>query len=84
LTIIKTIIADGRESLPPFIITPRKKIIENWLAEELIRTERLACSPTGYTNNQILIEYLDHLIEHSCAGPDKPWKILLLDRHESY
>ena len=30
------------------------------------------------------MEYLDHLIEHSRAGPDKPWKILLLDGHESH
>ena len=35
LTVIETIIADGREALPPFIITPGKKIMENWLAELL-------------------------------------------------
>jgi hypothetical protein len=78
LTIIDTLIADGRESLPPFIITPGKKIMENWLAEELIRTERLAYSPTRYINNQILIEYFNYLIEHSRAGPDKPWKIFIV------
>jgi hypothetical protein len=27
--VIKTIIADGREPLPPFIIAPGKKIIDN-------------------------------------------------------
>ena len=29
ITIIETIHVDSREPLPPFIITPRKKIIDN-------------------------------------------------------
>jgi hypothetical protein len=29
VTIIETIYIDSREPLPPFIITPRKKIIDN-------------------------------------------------------
>ena len=29
VTIIETIHTDGREPLPPFIIAPRKKIIDN-------------------------------------------------------
>jgi hypothetical protein len=29
VTIIKTILVDRREPLPPFVITPRKKIIDN-------------------------------------------------------
>jgi hypothetical protein len=53
VTIIKTIIVDGREPLPPFVIVPRKKIIRNWIQAELIRTKEIVCSPTGYTNNQI-------------------------------
>ena len=36
VTIIETIVADGREPLPPFIITPGKKIMDNWVAEELV------------------------------------------------
>jgi hypothetical protein len=84
VTIIETIIADGREPLPPFIITPGKKIMDNWIREELVGTEQIACSPTGYTNNEIAIQYLDHCIKHSHAGINKPWKILLLDGHESH
>jgi hypothetical protein len=30
VTIIETIQADGREPLPPFIITPGQKIMDNW------------------------------------------------------
>jgi len=29
VTIIETIYVDSREPLPPFVITPRKKIIDN-------------------------------------------------------
>ena len=53
VTIIKTIITDGREPLPPFVITPGQKIMDNQVAAELVRTKQVACSPTGYTNNQI-------------------------------
>jgi hypothetical protein len=84
VTIIETIQADGREPPPPFIITPGQKIMDNWIRDELVGKERVACSPTGYTNNEIALEYLDHLIKHTRAGPTKPWKILLLDGHESH
>jgi hypothetical protein len=36
VTIIKTIIADRREPPLPFIITPSKKVIDNWIIEGLI------------------------------------------------
>jgi hypothetical protein len=38
----------------------------------------------GYTNNQIALEYLDHLILYTKASSIKGWKILLLDGHESH
>jgi hypothetical protein len=84
VTIIKTILADRREPLPLFVIAPGKKIMDNWINKKLIGTERIAATPTGYTNNEIALQYMDHLIKHSRAGPDKPWKILLLDGHESH
>jgi DDE superfamily endonuclease len=84
VTIIETIIADGRKPLPPFIITPGKKIIDNWIAAELVGTKQVACSPTGYTNNEIAIQYLDHLIKYLHASSTKAWKILLLNGHESH
>jgi len=84
ITVIETIIADGRDPPPPFIIAPRQKIIDNWVHENLIRKERIAATLTSYTNNNIAMQYLDHLIKHTHAGPNKLWKILLLDSHESH
>jgi len=84
VTIIETIIADGREPPPPFIIAPGQQIMENWIADELTGEEKISCSLTGYTNNSLVMDYLDHLIEYTHAGPEKPWKLLLLDSHESH
>jgi hypothetical protein len=84
VTIIETIYADGRKPLPPFIITPGKKIMDNWISENLVSTEYIKCTPTGYINNNIAIKYLNYLIKYSKAGPNKPWKILLLNGYESH
>ena len=84
VTIIETIMASGKEPLPPFIITPGKHVMENWLSTKLIGKESIDCSPTGYTNNRIVMQYLNHLIKYARAGPNKPWKVLLLDSHESH
>lgn len=85
VTIIETIYADGRKPLPPFIITPGKKVMDNWVTqEELVGDEYVTCSPTGYTNNDIALDYLNHLILHTKAGPNQPWFLLLLDGHESH
>ncbi len=81
LTIIETIYADGREPLPPFIITPGKEIMDNWIHDNLKGGETITSSLTGYTNNDVIMEYLDHLIEHCGAGPNKEWRILLCDGH---
>ena len=84
VTIIETVYADGREPPPPFIIAPGSKIMENWIADEFRGKEAIVSTPTGYTNNEIALQYLDHLILHTKAGPTKAWKILLLDGHESH
>jgi hypothetical protein len=36
-------------------------------------------SNSGYTNKEISLIYLDHLILHTNAGLDKPPKVLLMD-----
>jgi hypothetical protein len=84
MTMIKTIIADRREFLPLFIIIPRKKIINNWITDKLIRAKRIICSLISYTNSQIALQYIEYLVKYSRAGPNKSWKILLFDRYSSH
>jgi DDE superfamily endonuclease len=41
-------------------------------------------SASGFTNDQIAIEFLKHLIMHTDAGPHSEWKLLLMNNHGSY
>ncbi|RPA97377.1 hypothetical protein L873DRAFT_1691053 [Choiromyces venosus 120613-1] len=81
VTIIETIYADGSPSIPPVIICPGEKIMENWVDENLLGAKVIAVSPTGYTNENIALAWLDHFIKHVGTGPDKHCCILLLDGH---
>jgi hypothetical protein len=81
LTITETIFADSRDPLPPFIICPGKSIIDSWIHDNLKGPETITTSLTGYTSNENIIEYLDHLLENIDAGPTKPWYMLLCDGH---
>ena len=71
VTIIKTIIANGRDPLPLFIIALRQKIIDNWVHKNLVKKERIAATLISYTNNNIAMQYLDHLIKHTHTRPNK-------------
>jgi hypothetical protein len=81
VTIIEAISADGREPLPPLVICPGKRIMESWIHDNLKRGEVIGQSETGYTNERTAIAWLNHFIKYTNAGPDKLWKLLLLDSH---
>jgi hypothetical protein len=72
IIIIETIYINRREPLPPFVIALRQKIIDNWISEKLIGSEQIAYTLTSYTNNKIIMQYLNHLIKHSKASLEKP------------
>lgn len=85
VTIIETVFASGRKPLPPFVICPGKKVMDNWVKQkQLVGDEYITCTPTGYTNNEKALEYLDHFIKHTGASVSSPWYMLLLDGHESH
>ena len=84
ITVIETVRGDGKQTLPPFIIAPGEHIMENWISEKLIGEEYIDFSSSGYINNSVIMKYGDHLIKHTYAGPNKQWKLLLLDGHESH
>jgi len=78
LTVIKSISADGK-SIPPVVIVPRGMIMESWFHDNMTGYEVITISPSGYTNEGICMEWLDHFINHNDCGLDKPWRILLID-----
>ena len=86
VTIIETICADGSEPIPPVVICPGVRIMESWFGdgETFEGGELIMTSPTGYTNEALAMIWLNHFIQHTKAGPDKPWKLLLLDGQSSH
>jgi len=84
ITIIETICADGSPPLPPVVICPGEKIMEDWVQDNLTGAEVIAVSQTGYTNESIAVSWLDHFIKHVDAGPEAHWRILLLDDHTTH
>ncbi|RPA95749.1 hypothetical protein L873DRAFT_1929979 [Choiromyces venosus 120613-1] len=84
LTIIEVICADRTPPPPPVIICPGEKIMESWIHENLTGAEVITVSPTGYTNENIALAWLDYFIKHIEAGPDKQWHMLLVDEHITY
>jgi hypothetical protein len=84
VTVMEAISADGRKPPPPGIIAPGTLVMENWLHENLHGNEMVATSTTGYTNDTIAIGWMKHFIEQTNSGPDKPWKILLMDGHKTH
>jgi len=66
------------------MIVQGKQHMESWYSEKLPTGTRVALSESGYTNKDIALHYLDHLIQHTNAGLDKPPKVLLMDQHRSH
>jgi hypothetical protein len=78
ITIVESICADGT-AIPPVVIVPGVRIMVSWFHENMTGHEIITVSPTGYTNEGICLLWLDHFIKHNNCGPDKPWRLLLID-----
>jgi hypothetical protein len=72
LTIIEAICTDGRAPLPLGVILPGKVYIESWIYENLKGAEVIMLSDTGYTNDKLVVWWLEHFIKHTDSGPNKP------------
>ena len=83
-TIIETICADGQPPIPPIVFCPSEEIMESWVSNKLLGAEVIAVSQTGYTNKKIALAWLDHFIKHVDPGPDKHWRMPLLDGHNTH
>jgi hypothetical protein len=78
VTVVESISADGK-AIPPLVIVPGRNIMVSWFSENMTEAEVVTVSPSGYTNEGICMQWLDHFIQHNDCGPNKPWRILLLD-----
>ena len=63
--LIEAIAADGIQSISPAIICPGHRFMESWFHENLQGNELLMLSPTGYTNESLAKDWLQHLIKRT-------------------
>ena len=84
LTMIEVVNAAGDYPIPPFVILPGHEIMASWYPEDLPEGTRIVPSETGFTSDDIAMEWLRHFIEHSGAEGESDWKLLLMDNHGSH
>ncbi|XMA13656.1 hypothetical protein WAI453_006447 [Rhynchosporium graminicola] len=64
VTVIEGICADGRE-IPPFVIIEGKYYMEKWFNSKLKGEESVKVSDSGYTSNEIAVDWLKHFIKYA-------------------
>ena len=83
ITVIEAVSATGKAT-PPVLIIPGKMHMESWYHESLTGAETILLSESGYTNDQLAMEWLQHFIRHTGSSRDSDLKVLLLDSHTSH
>ena len=53
--------------------------MESWYSEKLPISIQVALLESKYTNKEIALYYLDHLIQHTNTSLNKLLKVLLID-----
>jgi len=56
----------------------------DWFSSEMNSESVIITSASDFINDQIVIEFLKHLIMHTDAESHSEWKLLLMNNHESY
>jgi hypothetical protein len=83
-TAIVTINSEG-ESIPPFLIVQGVNYLANWYSETALPYDWVI-KPTnnGWTDNKTGLDWLKHFDKHTAAQAKGPYRMLVLDRHESH
>jgi hypothetical protein len=79
-TLVQGVGATGKR-IPPFLIFAGKVLISNWFYD-LPRDWVIQVSPTGWTNNDLALAWLEHFDLH--APSIGAWRLLIIDGHESH
>src|SRR5580692_15904 len=58
--------------------------MESWYREKLPNKELILLSESGFTSDILSYRFLEHFIQHTSAGSDQPYKLLLMDNHGSH
>ena len=84
LTIFECNNAAGDYPPPPLLIIQGRDVMSSWFAEGLPAKTLVMTSDSGFTSDKIAIDFLNHYIANSDAGPNADWKLMLMDNHGSH
>ena len=84
ITSVESISGRG-ETIPPMIILYGILILKKWAEEnDLDEDILLATSPTGYSNDELALQWLKHFEIHSQKSQVGVWRLLILDGYVSH
>ena len=84
VTSCEAVSGDG-DSLPPMLILPGTLHLEDWYTKtDLDDDFLLAVSETGYSNDELSLEWLHHFDKFSARRQVGVYRLLLLDGHGSH
>ncbi|KAF2184064.1 hypothetical protein K469DRAFT_783692 [Zopfia rhizophila CBS 207.26] len=82
--LVETINAAG-ETIPPFCILKGKSILFQHVAEtDLDPNTLLGVSDSGYTNDQLALDFIQHFNKFSAQRQQDQFRIFLFNGHGSY
>src|SRR6187402_51779 len=72
-------------SIPPFLVVQGKNHLSNWYTDGGLPPDWVI-KPTsnGWTNNETSLEWLKHFDKHTSTQAKGPYRMLVLDGHESH
>ena len=73
----------GGQSIAPFLILKGDILLEKHFENNMDNKAKLACSPTGFTNDRLTYRWLEHFNELT-NGIGKKWRVLIMDGHGSH
>lgn len=83
-TAIVCVNGEGR-SIPPFLVVQGVNHLANWYTEtELPYDWAIKPTSNGWTNNETGLEWLKHFDKHTACTAKGPYRMLVLDGHESH
>ncbi|OAQ99520.1 hypothetical protein LLEC1_05927, partial [Akanthomyces lecanii] len=82
-TVIEAISAGG-SFIPAFVILSGKQHMARWYSKGLDGKMKISVTSTGYTNDEITFNWLEHFEEHTKKQQVGAWRLLILDGHGSH
>ena len=84
ITVFEMINAADQYSFSLIMIIQNHKFMTSWFCGKRPSDIRILTSDSGFTSNQIRIEFLKHYIKNLNAGFDANWKLMFMNNHENH